>query len=377
MSKKYILVILALVALALNACNLPRYSGNAVETAAAETIEALQAQGVADTPALPATTQAPSSDPPSSDPTSPPAAPNTPFPTNTPSPEPVCDLAGFITDVTIPDGTIMTPGETFTKTWRLINNGSCAWTSGYSLYFFSGDQMGGPSSQQLTPSIVNPGQSVAISVNLTAPAAAGAYKGNWKIKNPSGDIFSLNGGIPFFIEIQVVEPSGPSTFTVTLTDIARGGVRSDALLLIKATVGDLTANVGAQGFVRFNISSIPSNATITEVLVDFSSYSIYWGDPFGNLGCLRAYQDNYFPLDVGDYFAGNPINHLTTWCTPGQLSTVSAANTYFKSVLQFAVGSNYFEMRLQHNLQTNNDTSSDWLIFDPGALTLVITYTTP
>jgi len=34
---------------------------------------------------------------------------------------PSCNWAQFVTDVTVPDGTYLAPGTTFTKTWRLKN----------------------------------------------------------------------------------------------------------------------------------------------------------------------------------------------------------------------------------------------------------------
>jgi hypothetical protein len=55
-------------------------------------------------------------------------------PTKTPSPTSTdlpCDMAKFVTDVTVVDGTEFLPGEEFTKTWRLMNTGSCQWTSEY------------------------------------------------------------------------------------------------------------------------------------------------------------------------------------------------------------------------------------------------------
>ena len=58
----------------------------------------------------------------------------TPIPaTNTPLPPATavsyCDWVTFLKDVTVPDGTEFTQGETFTKTWRLKNRGTCTWTS--------------------------------------------------------------------------------------------------------------------------------------------------------------------------------------------------------------------------------------------------------
>jgi hypothetical protein len=36
----------------------------------------------------------------------------------------------YVADVTIPDGTVMTPGNAFSKTWRVRNSGTCKWKDG-------------------------------------------------------------------------------------------------------------------------------------------------------------------------------------------------------------------------------------------------------
>lgn len=41
------------------------------------------------------------------------------------------DQAAFVTDVTIPDGTIMPPGHRFEKIWRLRNSGTVPWVGRY------------------------------------------------------------------------------------------------------------------------------------------------------------------------------------------------------------------------------------------------------
>lgn len=188
----YVLASLALVA-AILACNLPSnkpasQGASAVLTAAALTVQA-QLPGTTATAALaPTSTFTPI---PSPLPTLPP--PTLPPPTATPN----CDNAQFIADVTIPDGTVLDPGETFTKTWRIKNIGTCSWTSSYAVVFFSGNQMGGPSVQALSGN-VNPGQTVDISVSLTAPSAPGDYTGYWKLRNASGVTFAQ-----FYVQIKV------------------------------------------------------------------------------------------------------------------------------------------------------------------------------
>ena len=119
----------------------------------------------------------------------------------------VCDAANFIADVTVPDGAIFLPNEKFTKTWRIKNIGSCTWTSSYSLVFDKGDAMSGSATQAFSD-IVVPGQTVDVSVNLMAPSSPGKYKGYWKLRNSSGEIFGVpleyGTGGAFFVEIEVV-----------------------------------------------------------------------------------------------------------------------------------------------------------------------------
>jgi hypothetical protein len=116
-----------------------------------------------------------------------------------------CNQVSFVSDVSVPDGSVFETGKSFTKTWRLKNTGSCTWTSGYQLVFVNGDQMNGPGSQSLTGGTVAPGGTVEVSVNLVAPASAGTYKGYWKIRDPSGITFGLSTG-SFWVEIRAEEP---------------------------------------------------------------------------------------------------------------------------------------------------------------------------
>lgn len=210
-----VLLTAALMAtLLLSACNYPgvQPTADVYGTAAAETVAARLTESAGEAPA----TEAPRSPTDTPEPTQPTDTPTSEPPTATPEDEDPCDQALFITDVTVPDGTIFSPGETFTKTWRLRNTGTCTWTSGYALIFQSGDVMGGPASTQLTTGTVAPGQTVDVSVELTAPNSTGEYQGFWRLRNSSGVSFgitnSTNGN--FFVLIQVGEPTA-TPFPVT------------------------------------------------------------------------------------------------------------------------------------------------------------------
>lgn len=125
-----------------------------------------------------------------------------------------CDVAGFVADITIPDGTELAPGTIFTKTWSLRNDGSCTWNSNYLLYFFSGNQLDGPSSQQLTEDEIYPGYSVEVSLELIAPDEEGNYIGYWALENDSGDTFGIGTyREPFYVDIYVSDEVATITST--------------------------------------------------------------------------------------------------------------------------------------------------------------------
>jgi len=214
---------LVIITLFLSACNLPsRNIDDIASTAAAQTVEALLS-------ATPASGIATASFTPLPAPVT--LTPSTPLPaiTNTP---PVtattnCNVAQFITDVTIPDGTIMAPNETFNKKWRIKNSGTCTWT-GFSMVFDSGDAMSGPATKAI--STLNPGQEVDLDVDLKAPSTPGSYRGYWRINTNAGVLVPIvNGsqGKSFYVDIKVQNPITatvtPSLFAVTSVSVASGG----------------------------------------------------------------------------------------------------------------------------------------------------------
>ena len=135
----------------------------------------------------------------------------TPYHTATPissfTPLVICNRAGYVQDMTIPDGTAINSDTDFTKTWRLTNTGACTWTPDYDVVFFTGDRIGGPSSFSLDET-VHPGQTVDISVRLTAPNNLGTYTGYWKLRNAGGVPFGIGPWAqdPFWVNIKVLAP---------------------------------------------------------------------------------------------------------------------------------------------------------------------------
>ncbi|MGA7193267.1 MAG: NBR1-Ig-like domain-containing protein [Anaerolineales bacterium] len=94
---------------------------------------------------------------------------------------PSCYHLRWIKDVTIPDLSPMNPSERFTKTWQVINNGTCAWKPGFQFAFYGGDPMGG-SNYTLTQA-VNPGQEINLSIPMTAPSGTGIMISTWRMSD--------------------------------------------------------------------------------------------------------------------------------------------------------------------------------------------------
>lgn len=248
--KPFPIILLCLCGLVITAvaCNFLSRQVDMRPTYAAETVQVRLTLGPVDTstPVSPLPTETPTL--PSPMERGPETPTNTPIPpteTNTP-----CDRAGFVSDVTVPDGTIFRAGESFTKTWRLKNLGTCTWEPDHELLFKDGDSMGGPASQQLTTGSVAPGQTVDISVNLVAPSTDGTYKGFWWIRADSGVVFGIgaSGQSPFFIEIEVGEP--PPT---EIPPLSNGKVDLDQTYSIDFDTGSITS--GSDADLWFHVVS--------------------------------------------------------------------------------------------------------------------------
>jgi hypothetical protein len=217
MKERLITLIIFILILLLAACNMPQQTTSAEQTAmintsVAQTVASRAEETSQATIQLPTqatdTPQSQAEDTPQ--PTETPI-PDTPTPTETPIP---CNSARFISDITIPDGTEFEPGESFTKTWSLKNIGSCSWTSGYDIIFFGGDSLGAPSSVQITNGTINTGQTVQVSVNLTAPSSPGTYRGNWQLRDPSDVIFGIENSTSGFFWVEIVVPAPTPTATL-------------------------------------------------------------------------------------------------------------------------------------------------------------------
>jgi hypothetical protein len=234
--------------------------------------------------------------------TQPPTTTNTPLPSETPSPtqpprptptasqtpDP-CNWASFVADVTIPDGTNFPPGTEFVKTWRIKNIGSCTWNSDYDLIFVKGDLMGVAQAVPI-PQEVPPGESVDLSVAMSAPPNKGDYRGFWMLRNPEGGWFGLgfSANQAFWVSISVLGSSGNFRYDFGLNFCSAIWRSENGRLSCSQTTNP------ADGFVRLlEVSPLESGS---------KNQISLWFHPNENLNGWIDGTYPYFKVNEGDHF---------------------------------------------------------------------------
>ena len=118
-----------------------------------------------------------------------------------------CNNNVFEGDLTIPDGTVLAPGEDFVKIWAVRNTGTCTWDEGYALVYVGG------STPNLDPvnlefktgaDFIAPGETADLDVRLSAPCAQGKYEGHWRMRSDSGFYF----GTTLSVYVEVTSNAG-------------------------------------------------------------------------------------------------------------------------------------------------------------------------
>jgi len=306
------LVLAAFVALVAS-CNFPRQPSpqELAATAAAQTVSAQLTQIGLASPTLPSTNTP-----------VPPLATSTPTPPPPPPPTatPGCtDASQYVSDVTIPDNTRMTPGQNFTKTWRLRNSGTCTWTTSYDAVFVDGNAMGGPASVPLAAS-VPPNSTVDVSVSMSAPSSNGTFRATYRMRNAEDVLF----GTVFYVQIVVGPTPTPtagvyktgkvtvnSSFTVDLDQITSPGTPNEDLWYEAVTAVEryLTPKNGAT-FKK--MSSTPSQsdcsgASLSSAKINFTDVAV------GNWFCYKTNASRYGRFQVENLTDSSITLDARTW----------------------------------------------------------------
>lgn len=317
------------------------------------------------------------------------------MPTSTLSPEPAatatsvpdvtggggCTLnAAYVADVSIPDNTPLTPGAAAVKTWRIRNSGTCDWTSGFNLVFASGVQMGGETAVAVPATAA--GTTVELSVHLTAPSTPGTYRGEWRMRSDTGTPF----GSVVYVQIVVpgatdvptkdlgpeptkdatAEPTKtptptpteepPIEFVAPFMSSKSGSVGSDGTVVpYTVSPGDSADLRLFQGFVTFDISSLPNDAIIESGALGLGPCT-EWGN--GGVDNLVVKNYQYGNLEASDF--GSEGTFLGTITSPCLYSPLDVTES-----VQAQVGQSYYQLRLQFMVGDLDDTADHYTFTEP------------
>jgi hypothetical protein len=103
----------------------------------------------------------------------------------------------FVSDVSVPDGTTVSPGQDLTKSWRLRNCGTTDWSG---LHATRVDGSFGP--VQFTVPITKPGSTTTVSTEVTAPTTPGHYRTTYRLVDYAGTLAAHS----FWVDVNVQGP---------------------------------------------------------------------------------------------------------------------------------------------------------------------------
>ncbi len=204
-------------------------------------------------------------------------------PTSLPQPGACTNNAVMISDLDMPDGTVLAPNQSFNKVWRLLNNGTCAWSAGYQLAFVAGEAMMPGTAVAVPPT--TQGATADVKLAMTAPANPGPHVGMWQMRDAKGVLF----GQLLDLRINVSNPQPTpvcagkpqlSTFTASATKITPssritlnwGAVSNAENVRIEPGIGSITTPgqltiVVDQTTIFTLIATCGGNTTSTQVVV--------------------------------------------------------------------------------------------------------------
>lgn len=324
MKRKFVIHILMLIAISLSACSaLPGLQGSNATPATQNTapptigISSPQATFTAEPSVTvgPTITGQPSSTAVVQQMTATSAPPR---PTNAPD---CTNSAKFVADVTVPDHTEILGGDTFTKTWRIMNTGTCVWASDYTLAPYSEERMNAPAVVPLP--LTFPGQNADISVQLTAPNSIGSHRGNFVIRNPTGLIMKVNDDSRLWLIIDV-----KNTSAATAGPTSTAGAATPTTAANVAPTNTTAASGTGTGLANPTCAFTIDQAKLIEMLNAINKYR-------SDQGGMFAYSVNPQLARAAQSHAGDIACNQLTSDTGSNGSTIDArvaASGYTASV---------------------------------------------
>lgn len=209
-----------------------------------------------------------------------------------------CHQAILIGDISVPSGTQLLIGSTFTKIWQVMNTGSCTWTTEYAItYTGGGFSVAVPMIRM--PSTVPTGGIVNLEVTLQAPNYPGDFQGFWMLREPTGGLFGIGPGsaAPLELNIRTFQPtfSAGAIYDFALNTCSATWVSGAGLLTCPGSSSDTSGSVElvqtpifeTQQRSGYGLLTRPNNGTNGTITGQFPPYTVSSGDVFlAEIGCL-------------------------------------------------------------------------------------------
>lgn len=220
-------------------------------------------------------------------------------------------LARFISDVTLPDGIRVNPGDRLRKTWRMLNDGETTWGVGYELVFIRDERMDALLSVPL-PSLA-PGQQGDVSVEIVAPTTPGRHKTTWQSRDPQGRFFPFE----FYADLDVIDPDNTGIESGNCNAAVRRDIRAK---LREAPMKSATKLLTLEPSTPVQVLGITSTP-------DADGFRWIRGSAFGRTGFVRedllTYASDCADLDLsvtddgsGSGGSGETPNPIVRYETP-------------------------------------------------------------
>lgn len=249
-----ILTTLTAIALLASACGSQQLNESAMSTAVAQTVQAQNTPVPESTSTSLIPTIIPS-------PLTPLAttALQTATPVTGGAPVEFCTASAILVGETIPDGTILQPSATFTKSWQVQNTGTCIWDSNWQLVFHGGALMDGATVYNF-PQPAQPGDTVDVPILLRAPPEGGQHTGEWVLKSPWGESFGVGQySVPLSVSIVVGSSTPENRQTESVYGVTAVTYDVERTCAAANTFYTITANLTSNGPVEINFIWVQSD----------------------------------------------------------------------------------------------------------------------
>ncbi|KAG2201221.1 hypothetical protein INT47_013032 [Mucor saturninus] len=244
------------------------------------------------------------------------AAVSTVEPSTLPIPVPVDPVlsAEFISDINIPDGTLIVPKKTFIKMWKISNNGNTDWPIGTHLLFNGGTilrphPISRPDS--FVVPVISPNEETCVTAELQAPDCPGDYSSYFCLCTPDGVRF----GDVLWCTIKVDQDDEP-------VEMARTVSASDIMMN------------SSNSMIYPTISTGHEDAQSNDGYTDQDGYSTSTNDQVSTINSARSYTNSHVSspssseIDVGEHHFNDYLSEEETSGTVHEMSDSSINRTY-------------------------------------------------